>query len=62
MQNNFSENKWGGRPFGTFPKIRPFWYPDPSLNSASNLWGGFELASPGSYQSSLLNSIKSASY
>ena len=30
----------GQRPFGTFPKIHPFWYPDPSLRIFCKLKDG----------------------
>ena len=36
IAKSFSENKgWGGgqRPFGTFPKIHPFWWRHPSLST-----------------------------
>ena len=31
VQHNFPKMRAGQRPFGIFPKIQPFWYPDPSL-------------------------------
>ena len=31
----FPKMRWGQKPFGTFPKVHPFWYRHPSFRSQS---------------------------